>query len=75
MPLADVLKLGTFLVIAAYLVVADEGYGRQIPFVFLERVADEFESKLGAKARTAAANSLDKQFGYDCFHSSAPRVL
>lgn len=46
-----------------YLVVADEGYGRQIPFVFLERVADEFDSKLGAKGRTAATNSLDKQFG------------
>ncbi|CAD7700981.1 unnamed protein product [Ostreobium quekettii] len=46
-----------------FLVVADEGYGRQIPFVFLDRVAEEFRSKFGAKARGAAAGSLEKQFG------------
>lgn len=46
-----------------YLAVADEVYGRQIPFVFLERVAEEFQTKFGAKARTAPSNSLDKQFG------------
>lgn len=48
---------------AAYLVVADEAYGREIPFGFLERVRDEFESVYAANARTAAANSLDSSFG------------
>jgi len=30
-----------------YLVVADEAYGRQIPFACLERVKDEFKSQYG----------------------------
>ena len=47
----------------AYLVVADEAYGRQIPFAFLERVRDEFEEKYAEKARTAPALSLDRTFG------------
>lgn len=46
-----------------YLVVADESYGRQIPFAFLERVRDEFTGKYADKAQTAAAHSLDKSFG------------
>lgn len=46
-----------------YLAVADEGYGRQIPFAFLERVAEDFRSTLGGKARTMPANSLDRSFG------------
>ncbi|KAG2452182.1 hypothetical protein HYH02_003213 [Chlamydomonas schloesseri] len=46
-----------------YLVVADEAYGRQIPFAFLERVRDEFEEKYAEKARTAAALSMDRTFG------------
>lgn len=50
---------------AAYLVVADEEYGRQIPFAFLERVQDDFKRKFGGgKADTAIAHSLDKEFGY-----------
>ena len=48
---------------AAYLVVADEAYGRQIPFSFLERVRDEFEEKYAEKGRTAPAHSMDRTFG------------
>eukprot|EP00891_Asterochloris_glomerata_P001061 jgi/Astpho2/1061/Aster-07445 len=46
-----------------YLVVADEKYGRQIPFAFLERTREEFQSKFAERARTAAAHSFDKSFG------------
>ena len=48
---------------AAYLVVADEAYGRQIPFAFLERVRDEFSRDWAEKSRAAPAHSLDKTFG------------
>jgi hypothetical protein len=44
-------------------VVADEEYGRQIPFAFLERVRDEFQAKYAEKGKTAAVHSLDKSFG------------
>jgi hypothetical protein len=47
---------------AAYLAVADEAYGRQIPFAFLERVADAFMEKFGEKGRTAAEGSLNASF-------------
>eukprot|EP00798_Chlamydomonas_sp_ICE-L_P012282 gene12282-15431_t len=40
-----------------YLVVADEEYGRQIPFAFLERVNGEFEEKMTEKGATASAHS------------------
>lgn len=46
-----------------YLVVADEAYGRQIPFSFLERVRDEYEEKYAEKGRTAPAHSMDRTFG------------
>lgn len=46
-----------------FLVVADEEYGRQVPFAFLERVRDEFEEKFAEKGRTAAAHSMDRTFG------------
>ena len=49
--------------VAAYLAVADEAYGRQIPYAFLERVRDEFQKNWADKSRTAAAHSLDKTFG------------
>ena len=49
--------------IVAYLVVADEGYGRQVPFAFLEKVREEFQQKFADKGRTSPAHSLDKQFG------------
>lgn len=45
--------------------VADESVGRQVPLAFLERIKDDFVSKYGGgKAATAAANSLNKEFGY-----------
>ncbi|PRQ41550.1 putative Longin-like domain-containing protein [Rosa chinensis] len=48
----------------AYCVVADESVGRQVPIAFLERAKDDFVVKYGGgKAATAAANSLNKEFG------------
>lgn len=42
---------------------ADEEYGRQIPFAFLERIQAEWKEKLADKARSATAHSLDNTFG------------
>ncbi|KAM7258664.1 hypothetical protein ACFE04_014405 [Oxalis oulophora] len=54
-----------YLVDNAYSVVAEESVGRQLPMAFLERIKDDFVSKYaaGTKASTAAANSLNKEFG------------
>ncbi|KAL3145039.1 hypothetical protein ABBQ32_003530 [Trebouxia sp. C0010 RCD-2024] len=41
--------------------VADEAFGRQVPFAFLEKTQQDFLSKFQDKGRTA--HSLDKQFG------------
>ena len=49
---------------AAYLAVADEAYGRQIPFAFLERVCNEFEEKFAAQAASSPAHSLERVFGW-----------
>lgn len=47
-----------------YLVVADEEFGRQIPFAFLERVKDDFRHRYqGGRADLATANSLNADFG------------
>ncbi|GKU98612.1 hypothetical protein SLEP1_g11596 [Rubroshorea leprosula] len=47
-----------------YCVVAVESAGRQIPIAFLERVKEDFNKRYGGgKAATAAANSLNKEFG------------
>ncbi|KAH8938240.1 hypothetical protein BDL97_16G071700 [Sphagnum fallax] len=47
-----------------YLVVADEEFGRQIPFAFLERVKEDFKRRYqGGRADLAVAHSLDKEFG------------
>lgn len=46
-----------------FLIVADEAFGRQIPFAFLERVRDEWFSKWADKGAAATAHSLDKSFG------------
>ncbi|KAK7255924.1 hypothetical protein RIF29_29352 [Crotalaria pallida] len=47
-----------------YCVVAVESAGRQIPIAFLERVKEDFTKKYaGGKAATAAAHSLNKEFG------------
>lgn len=46
-----------------YLVVADQETGRSLPFGYLERIKEEFQSKYGDKAQTAGAHSLNKAFG------------
>lgn len=43
---------------AAYLVVADEAYGRLIPFAYLERIRDEFNAKHTETGRTALEGGL-----------------
>lgn len=49
----------------AYCVVAVESVGRQVPIAFLERIKEDFVKRYGGgKAATAAANSLDREFGY-----------
>lgn len=49
---------------AAYCVVAVESVGRQLPIAFLERTKEDFTKKYGGgKAATAAANSLNREFG------------
>jgi len=45
------------------MVVADEAFGRQIPFAFLERVREEWQQKWAEKGPSAVAHSLDKSFG------------
>ncbi|XP_028773102.1 vesicle-associated membrane protein 722-like [Neltuma alba] len=48
-----------------YCAVAVESVGRQIPIAFLERIKEEFSKKYaGGKAATAAARSLNKEFGF-----------
>ncbi|EEC81677.1 hypothetical protein OsI_25239 [Oryza sativa Indica Group] len=48
----------------AYCVVAVESVGRQIPIAFLDRVKEDFTKRYGGgKAATAAANSLNREFG------------
>ncbi|OAY63617.1 putative vesicle-associated membrane protein 726 [Ananas comosus] len=48
----------------AYCVVAVESVGRQIPIAFLERVKEDFTKRYGGgKAATAAASSLNRDFG------------
>jgi vesicle-associated membrane protein 72 len=46
-----------------YLGVADEAYGRQLPFAFCERIRDDFEDKYLTKGEAATENSLDSSFG------------
>lgn len=49
-----------------FLVAADDAYGRQIPFAFLERVSEDFLNTQAAKAKATAAaapHSLDRVFG------------
>ncbi|KAG2632312.1 hypothetical protein PVAP13_2NG073600 [Panicum virgatum] len=47
-----------------YCVVAVESVGRQIPIAFLDRIKEDFTKKYGGgKAATAAANSLNREFG------------
>lgn len=53
---ANVLKL--FLRLAVFLVVADESIGRSVPFVFLERVKDDFMKRYGASIKNEGAHPL-----------------
>ena len=46
-----------------FLVVADEEFGRQVPFACLERIAGDFKEAYGDRARDAIAHSLDRAFG------------
>ncbi|KAK4801439.1 hypothetical protein SAY86_021926, partial [Trapa natans] len=47
-----------------YCVVAVESAGWQLPMAFLERVKEDFTKRyIGGKAGTAAANSLNREFG------------
>eukprot|EP00798_Chlamydomonas_sp_ICE-L_P010752 gene10752-17834_t len=46
-----------------YLAVSDEGYGRQIPFAFLEKVRNEFMERYRGQQGNLMAHSLDKDFG------------
>lgn len=48
---------------AAFLAVAEEQFGRQVPFAFLEKVRDEFATKFAQNARAAAAHSMDRSLG------------
>lgn len=48
---------------AAYLVVADEAYGRAIPSAFLDKMASEFSLKYGDKAQGAKEGALNSSFG------------
>lgn len=51
--------------VVAYCVVAVESAGRQIPIAFLERIKEDFTKKYaGGKAASAAAQSLNREFGY-----------
>ncbi|KAK4767325.1 hypothetical protein SAY86_015075 [Trapa natans] len=50
--------------LVAYCVVAVEPAGRQLPMAFLDRVKEDFTKRYsGGKAGTAAANSLNREFG------------
>lgn len=58
-------ELGVYYV--AYLVVAHERVGKQLPFAFLEKVRAEFQEKYAESSRTLHAHSLDKTFGCATF--------
>ncbi|KAL5178349.1 putative vesicle-associated membrane protein 726 [Glycine soja] len=58
------LELDSVRLRGAYCVVAVESAGRQIPIAFLERIKEDFTKKYaGGKAATAAAQSLNREFG------------
>lgn len=43
---------------AVFLVVAGESIGRSVPFVFLERVKDDFKQRYGESIKNAGAHPL-----------------
>jgi Regulated-SNARE-like domain len=46
-----------------FLAVADEEFGRQIPFGFLEKVKEDFLKNYGETAKNAVAGSLNRVYG------------
>lgn len=46
-----------------FLVVADEAFGRQIPFAFLDRISEDFTAKFASKGKTAGAHGMDRSVG------------
>lgn len=53
---------------------AVESVGRGLPVAFLERVRDDFNERYGGgRAATAAAKSLNKEFG--CVHTVQDLIL
>ena len=69
---------------AVFLVVADESVGRTVPFVFLERVQDDFKQRYGASIRNEGPHPLaddddelfEDQFGiaYNLDREFEPRL-
>lgn len=43
---------------SVFLVVADESVGRSVPFVFLDRVKDDFKQRYGASINNEGAHPL-----------------
>ena len=50
-----------------FLVVADESTGRSVPFVFLERVKEDFKKRYEASIKNAADDDEDDDFFADRF--------
>ena len=48
---------------AEYLVVSSQGMGREVPYAFLARVEQEFQTKFGVAAASAPEGTLTRQFG------------
>jgi hypothetical protein len=59
---------------AAYLVVADEAYGRAIPSAFLDKMAAEFSAKYADKAAGAKEGGLTSTYGCVCDWPGLSRV-
>lgn len=56
-------SLGLLSSPTAFMVVADEDMGRQLPYALLERIKDEFLRTYNDRGKIATAHSLDKAFG------------
>ena len=48
---------------SAFLAVADEEFGRQIPFGFLEKVKEDFLKNYGETGKNAVSMSLNRVYG------------
>lgn len=56
-----------FFVCVVFLVVADESIGRSVPFVFLERVKDDFMQRYGLSIDDGASHPLSDDEDDDLF--------